>query len=161
MLSSLRHIDNIRLCCVSLEADDCLSHPSRGGVAEWFKAAVLKTVDVSQRPGVRIPPPPPFSSPFCPSSPTSFAHNYCAPPINCSNARWPGMRITFIVQVDHSPVKRVNRQFPQSPPFVVVLFTAVVVFTPGMDIDTPYLLQLSADYDTLPPKLWDSGCLPW
>lgn len=30
-----------------------------GEVAEWFKAAVLKTVEVSQPPGVRIPPSPP------------------------------------------------------------------------------------------------------
>ena len=29
-----------------------------GGVAEWLNAAVLKTVEVLQPPGVRIPPPP-------------------------------------------------------------------------------------------------------
>jgi hypothetical protein len=29
-------------------------------MAEWFKAAVLKTVDGETRPGVRIPLPPPF-----------------------------------------------------------------------------------------------------
>src|SRR5258708_27075764 len=29
-----------------------------GGVAEWFKAPVLKTGDVARRPWVRIPPPP-------------------------------------------------------------------------------------------------------
>ena len=33
-----------------------------GGMAEWFKAAVLKTVDGETRPGVRIPLPPPVSS---------------------------------------------------------------------------------------------------
>ena len=32
-----------------------------GGMAEWFKAAVLKTVDGETRPGVRIPLPPPCS----------------------------------------------------------------------------------------------------
>jgi hypothetical protein len=31
-----------------------------GGMAEWFKAAVLKTVDGETRPGVRIPLPPPL-----------------------------------------------------------------------------------------------------
>jgi hypothetical protein len=31
-----------------------------GGMAEWFKAAVLKTVDGETRPGVRIPLPPPY-----------------------------------------------------------------------------------------------------
>jgi hypothetical protein len=31
-----------------------------GGVAEWLNAAVLKTVEPSRAPGVRIPPPPPF-----------------------------------------------------------------------------------------------------
>jgi hypothetical protein len=30
-----------------------------GGMAEWFKAAVLKTVGVERLPGVRIPLPPP------------------------------------------------------------------------------------------------------
>src|SRR6476646_5282045 len=30
-----------------------------GGMAEWLKAAVLKTVDGETRPGVRIPLPPP------------------------------------------------------------------------------------------------------
>jgi hypothetical protein len=30
-----------------------------GGMAEWFKAAVLKTVDGESYPGVRIPLPPP------------------------------------------------------------------------------------------------------
>ena len=30
-----------------------------GGVAEWLNAAVLKTVEPSRAPGVRIPPPPP------------------------------------------------------------------------------------------------------
>src|SRR4029077_13333644 len=30
-----------------------------GGMAEWFKAAVLKTVDGESCPGVRIPLPPP------------------------------------------------------------------------------------------------------
>lgn len=29
-----------------------------GGVAEWLNAAVLKTVESSRAPGVRIPPPP-------------------------------------------------------------------------------------------------------
>ena len=32
-----------------------------GGMAEWLKAAVLKTVDGETRPGVRIPLPPPNS----------------------------------------------------------------------------------------------------
>lgn len=32
-----------------------------GGVAEWLNAAVLKTVERASVPGVRIPPPPPFS----------------------------------------------------------------------------------------------------
>jgi hypothetical protein len=32
-----------------------------GGMAEWFKAAVLKTVEPLRVPGVRIPLPPPFS----------------------------------------------------------------------------------------------------
>lgn len=31
-----------------------------GGVAEWLKAAVLKTVERLRVPGVRIPPPPPL-----------------------------------------------------------------------------------------------------
>ena len=31
----------------------------KGGVAEWLKAAVLKTVERLRVPGVRIPPPPP------------------------------------------------------------------------------------------------------
>src|SRR6266542_3752667 len=31
-----------------------------GGVAEWFKAAVLKTAVPETVPGVRIPPPPPL-----------------------------------------------------------------------------------------------------
>jgi hypothetical protein len=31
-------------------------------MAEWFKAAVLKTVDGETRPGVRIPLPPPLIS---------------------------------------------------------------------------------------------------
>ena len=31
----------------------------RGGMAEWFKAAVLKTVEPERVPGVRIPLPPP------------------------------------------------------------------------------------------------------
>jgi hypothetical protein len=30
-----------------------------GGMAEWFKAAVLKTVELGRVPGVRIPLPPP------------------------------------------------------------------------------------------------------
>src|SRR5512132_1013201 len=34
-----------------------------GGVAEWFKAVVLKTTVPSQVPGVRIPPPPPLEPP--------------------------------------------------------------------------------------------------
>jgi hypothetical protein len=29
-------------------------------MAEWFKAAVLKTVELERVPGVRIPLPPPF-----------------------------------------------------------------------------------------------------
>lgn len=33
-----------------------------GGVAEWSIAAVLKTVEGSRPPGVRIPPPPPFQN---------------------------------------------------------------------------------------------------
>lgn len=33
--------------------------PPNGGVAEWLKAAVLKTVERLRVPGVRIPPPPP------------------------------------------------------------------------------------------------------
>jgi hypothetical protein len=32
-----------------------------GGVAEWLKAAVLKTVRLERVSGVRIPPPPPLS----------------------------------------------------------------------------------------------------
>jgi hypothetical protein len=32
---------------------------SYGGVAEWFKAPVLKTVERASAPWVRIPPPPP------------------------------------------------------------------------------------------------------
>ena len=36
--------------------------PPVGGVAEWLKAAVLKTVERLRVPGVRIPPPPPL---FC------------------------------------------------------------------------------------------------
>jgi hypothetical protein len=32
---------------------------STGEVAEWFKAAVLKTVEVERLPGVRIPSSPP------------------------------------------------------------------------------------------------------
>jgi hypothetical protein len=35
--------------------------PPAGGVAEWLKAAVLKTVERLRVPGVRIPPPPPES----------------------------------------------------------------------------------------------------
>ena len=34
--------------------------PPVGGVAEWLKAAVLKTVERLRVPGVRIPPPPPL-----------------------------------------------------------------------------------------------------
>ena len=34
----------------------------RGGVAEWLNAAVLKTVERANVPGVRIPPPPPVVS---------------------------------------------------------------------------------------------------
>jgi hypothetical protein len=30
-----------------------------GGMAEWLKAAVLKTVELERVPGVRIPLPPP------------------------------------------------------------------------------------------------------
>jgi hypothetical protein len=33
---------------------------AQGGVAEWFNAAVLKTVVPVRAPGVRIPPPPPY-----------------------------------------------------------------------------------------------------
>ena len=33
---------------------------ARGEVAEWFKAAVLKTVEVERLPGVRIPLSPPI-----------------------------------------------------------------------------------------------------
>ena len=36
---------------------------TRGGVAEWFKAAVLKTAVPETVPWVRIPPPPPHSNP--------------------------------------------------------------------------------------------------
>src|ERR1041385_7616320 len=35
---------------------------SRGEVAEWFKAAVLKTVEAERLPGVRIPSSPPASA---------------------------------------------------------------------------------------------------
>ena len=35
---------------------------NHGEVAEWSNAAVLKTVEVSKVPGVRIPPSPPFLS---------------------------------------------------------------------------------------------------
>lgn len=42
--------------------------PLFGGVAEWFKAAVLKTAVGESSPGVRIPPPPFF---FLPSAPRS------------------------------------------------------------------------------------------
>jgi hypothetical protein len=35
-----------------------------GGVSERFKEAVLKTVESSRVPWVRIPPPPPADSPF-------------------------------------------------------------------------------------------------
>ena len=37
-------------------------------MAEWFKAAVLKTVDGETRPGVRIPLPPPLISLAAPLS---------------------------------------------------------------------------------------------
>ncbi len=40
----------------------CLSHHT-GGMAEWFKAVVLKTTDGATRPGVRIPLPPPHYLP--------------------------------------------------------------------------------------------------
>ena len=38
------------------------SRAAIGEVAEWSKAAVLKTVDGLNRPGVRIPPSPPISN---------------------------------------------------------------------------------------------------
>jgi hypothetical protein len=38
-----------------------MTEAPRGGVAEWFNAAVLKTVVPARVPGVRIPPPPPHS----------------------------------------------------------------------------------------------------
>jgi hypothetical protein len=37
-----------------------------GGMAEWLKAAVLKTVDGETRPGVRIPLPPPLTREMAP-----------------------------------------------------------------------------------------------
>jgi hypothetical protein len=42
-----------------------------GGMAEWLKAAVLKTVSVGRRSGVRIPLPPPDSS-ACPEPSQTF-----------------------------------------------------------------------------------------
>ena len=42
--------------------DRALDWRGRGGVAEWFKAAVLKTAVPGRVPGVQIPPPPPSKS---------------------------------------------------------------------------------------------------
>lgn len=39
----------------------CAKSMPRGGLAEWFKAAVLKTVVLERVPGVRIPHPPPLT----------------------------------------------------------------------------------------------------
>ncbi len=39
---------------------DILTLLAYGGVAEWFKAPVLKTGDSARGPWVRIPPPPPI-----------------------------------------------------------------------------------------------------
>jgi hypothetical protein len=41
---------------ISMNSDKIVN----GGMAEWLKAAVLKTVDGETRPGVRIPLPPPI-----------------------------------------------------------------------------------------------------
>src|SRR5688572_9940119 len=41
-----------------LPCRDNPTNPARGGVAEWFKAPVLKTGVVARLPWVRIPPPP-------------------------------------------------------------------------------------------------------
>jgi hypothetical protein len=48
----------------------------RGGVVEWFKAAVLKTAVRVTAPWVRIPPPP--------------------PPATCRCAGWPGLLQAFL-----------------------------------------------------------------
>jgi hypothetical protein len=51
-------------------------------MAEWFKAAVLKTVDGETRPGVRIPLPPPHYQIGCgnplvlPNALPQFANSY-------------------------------------------------------------------------------------
>src|SRR5450755_3699859 len=49
---------NLRLLPVKLRS---------GGVGEWLKPAVLKTVRPERVSGVRIPPPPPHSHAFSPS----------------------------------------------------------------------------------------------
>lgn len=46
-------------CCLDLLWLSC--HSRRGWVAEWFKAAVLKTAEGASLPWVRIPPHPPIS----------------------------------------------------------------------------------------------------
>jgi hypothetical protein len=57
-----------------------------GGMAEWFKAAVLKTVDGETRPGVRIPLPPPTTT-YC--SRCTYKNSNCSATIR-------GMRDDFL-----------------------------------------------------------------
>src|SRR4051812_34833416 len=49
--------------CHKIDRYRCASgRPAIGEVAEWFKAAVLKTVELERVPGVRIPSSPPLES---------------------------------------------------------------------------------------------------
>ena len=61
-------------------------------MAEWFKAAVLKTVDGETRPGVRIPlPPPVFSCGELRRNAPKFSAYPCregAPRVSLSESAW-------------------------------------------------------------------------
>lgn len=51
----------VKLVTASIIIVACVGYFNfNGGLSEWFKEAVLKTVDHSRGPGVRIPHPPPI-----------------------------------------------------------------------------------------------------
>ena len=59
LLFSAQSCDDLTFYDLDLRATVVLDVVRRGGMAEWFKAAVLKTVEPERVPGVRIPLPPP------------------------------------------------------------------------------------------------------
>src|ERR1700685_366931 len=50
-----------------------------GGMGEWLKPAVLKTVNGETRSGVRIPPPPPETMPYASAPRSNFSPVFCFP----------------------------------------------------------------------------------